>query len=59
VHIENVRVTSQGKGLATMRFEVVDQDDQLLLQFSTTGLFARVSDDLLTDDDVPSLAVDR
>ena len=52
VHIEHVRVTSQGKGLATMRFEVVDQDDTLLLEFWTTGLFARLTDE------VPSLAVE-
>ena len=52
VHIEQVRVTSQGKGLATMRFEVVDQNDALLLEFSTTGLFARLADE------VPSLAVE-
>lgn len=53
VHIEHVRVTSLGKGLATMRFEVLDQDDELLLGFSTTGLFARL------DDEVPSVAVER
>jgi acyl dehydratase len=45
VHIEHVRVTSQGKGLATMRFEVRDQDDALLLEFTTTGLFARLADE--------------
>ncbi|MCR1785656.1 hypothetical protein KVF89_24175 [Nocardioides carbamazepini] len=44
VHIEGPRVTSQGKGLATMRFEVLDGDDQLLLTFATTGLFARRSE---------------
>jgi acyl dehydratase len=53
VHIQHVRVTSQGKGLATMRFEVVDQDDALLLEFSTTGLFARLADE------VSALAVER
>ncbi|SOC48560.1 Acyl dehydratase [Blastococcus aggregatus] len=53
VHIDQVRLTSQGKGLATMRFELVDQDGQLLLEFSTTGLFARLADE------VDSLAVER
>ncbi|HEY0508526.1 MAG TPA: MaoC/PaaZ C-terminal domain-containing protein [Blastococcus sp.] len=52
VHIEQVRITSQGKGLATMRFEVFDQDETLLLEFSTTGLFARLADE------VPSPAVE-
>jgi acyl dehydratase len=50
VHIDHVRVTSRGKGLATMRFEVVDQDDALLMEFSTTGLFARSADEV---DDLP------
>jgi acyl dehydratase len=45
VHIEKVRVTSRGKGAATMRFHVVDQDDELLMEFATTGLFARLADE--------------
>jgi acyl dehydratase len=44
VHILKTRVTSQGKGLATMRFEVVDGEDRLVLEFSTTGLFARMEE---------------
>jgi acyl dehydratase len=53
VHIEKVRVTSRGKGAVTMRFEVVDQDDRLLMEFATTGLLARLADE------VDSLAVER
>ena len=45
VRIEHTRVTRQGKGLATMRFEVRDDRDRLVLEFSTTGLFARRADE--------------
>ncbi|MCW2725509.1 MAG: MaoC domain protein [Frankiales bacterium] len=50
VHILNTRVTSQGKGLATMHFEVVDGDDQLVMEFSTTGLFARMLNETLSEE---------
>jgi acyl dehydratase len=45
VHIERTRLTSQGKGLVTLRFELVDVQDRLVLEFTTTGLFARFADD--------------
>lgn len=41
VHIEGARVTRQGKGLATLRFELRDAAEHLVLEFTTTGLFAR------------------
>lgn len=45
VRIEHARVTRQGKGLATMRFQVRDERERLVLEFSTTGLFARRADE--------------
>lgn len=51
VHIEHTRVTRQGKGLATMRFEVRDDRDRIVLEFSTTGLFARRADEVHAETD--------
>ncbi len=53
VEIVGPRVTSGGKGLAMMRFDVRDDQDNQLLTFSTTGLFARMTDES------PSLRVER
>lgn len=41
VHVKDVRLTSRGKGFATLRFAVLDGADRLVLEFSTSGLFAR------------------
>lgn len=44
VRLAGPRLTSRGKGMATMHFDVLDGTDELLMKFTTVGLFARRSD---------------
>lgn len=48
VRIEEARLTSRGKGLVTMDFEVRDGEDRLVLTFRTTALMARAADHALS-----------
>ncbi len=52
VHVERTRITSSGKGLVTLRFELVDAQERLVLEFRTSGLFARLADERPAGDPV-------